>query len=177
LSVYDKYFIKQGLGDVQLAEYAMGFMLGQAVLLLTDAFNKSWSPHALKRLSEGDTTIMRDVKKYALFTLLAAPFVGGAFYLFACLYLPPHYTLAPMVAAFSAVAFTVQVVYFLVFPFLIHSNKVKYIGAISSLATIIGGIVLTTFVKLGFLSLIPLGYMVTFAAQACGVLFAIRQSR
>lgn len=175
LSVYDKLYIKEGMGEVHLAEYAMGFMLGQGVLLLTDAFNKGWSPHALRRLSEGDLTIMRDVKKYALLVLFVAPFVGGAIYLFARFYFPSYYNLAPVIAAFSSIAFTVQIIYFLLFPFLVHADKIKYIGAISTIATLIGGVVLTFFVHQGFLALIPVGYMVTFLVQAGGVLYVIRR--
>lgn len=174
LMILDKIIIKEFSNDVVLAQYSAGFLLGQIVLLVSDAFNKVWSPYVVKGLKNGRGRIIKaqTVKIFALVVFIS-PFFSVFVYYCSNYYFPADYDLARKVAAIVSFVFITQVSYFLVFPYMISQDLVYRMGLISTVSTLLGSIVMLLLAYLELYYLLPLGVFCAFSCQVVGMLLVL----
>jgi len=176
LMLLDKILIKEWATDAILAQYAIGFMIGQLVILFTDAFNKVWGPYAIKTIESGKRKfLIKRSKQLATIVVLINPIVSISVFFLSSYYFPEHYELAQTVAAIVSFVFVFQVIYFLVFPFLVHANAVGEMGKISTLSTLLGGGVMLIFAYNHLFVFLPFGVLIVILGQITGMIGVLRK--
>ena len=175
LCILDKILLKEYSNESVLAQYAVGFALGQVVVLITDSFNKVWGPFCLSGLSEGKIeSLTVKAVKIGLTVILSIPIIYYSLSYFARIYFPNEFSLSIDVAAIVSVVYLIQLIYFLIFPYLVNFKLIKFIGAISLLSSLFGASVMLLLAINGEYSLLPLGILLTFIGQILGMLFVLR---
>lgn len=181
ISIYALAFLDKVLLDSMasvsvLAQYSVGFVFGQTVLLVTDSFNKVWGPYAVKALQEGGR--MQITKKSVILsiaTILVAPVVGVIVYFVSRVYFPLDYSLSVEVAVLVSLIYVFQSIYFIVFPFLVQLGQVGRIGFITSISALFGAVVMFLLASEGYYSYLPLGMLVAFCGQVVGIVITVRK--
>jgi O-antigen/teichoic acid export membrane protein len=176
LALFDKILLKELATDNVLAQYSVGFVLGQAIVLITDSFNKVWGPYVVKSIENGKrSVIIRQSIYISLCAILLSPIIGFVVYVFAGFYFPHGYKLAQEVAVVVAVTYTLQVIYFIVFPFLIQAGEVGRIGRVTAISACIGAVVMYVMANIGLHYLLPFGLFVAFLGQVLGIVVVLRR--
>lgn len=171
LMLLDKVIIKEWSSDALLAQYAVGFMVGQLVILFTDAFNKVWGPYAIKTIEDGGRGLLiKKSKLLAMVIILISPLISIAVFFLSSYYFPEGYELAQTVAAIVSFVFVFQVIYFLVFPFIVHADAVDKMGGVSILSATLGSGVMLMFAYFNMFIYLPIGVLVVFLGQVVGMI-------
>ncbi len=136
----DKLFINSMVGKEAVGIYAVGYTFGMIVMLFTEAFNKSWSPWMYKQLASinnaGKKRIVRITYIYYLGVILLALSVYLLSPFMVKLMTPASYHGASKYVFWIALAFAVDGMYQMHFPYLVHEGKTSFLG----IATISAGI-------------------------------------
>jgi O-antigen/teichoic acid export membrane protein len=176
LALLDKILLSEMASVTVLAQYSVGFVFGQTVLLVTDSFNKVWGPYAVKTIEEGDRgRVVRASIVISIFAIVLAPFVGVVVYFVSKIYFPLNYFLAIDVAVLVSLIYVIQSIYFVVFPFLVQSGEVGRIGVITTVSAIAGAMVMFLLAYWGYYTYLPIGMLVAFCGQIMGIVFTVRK--
>lgn len=178
LALLDKLLLDNMATASVLAQYSVGFVFGQTVLLITDSFNKVWGPYAISSLESGAyLRLIRLSFLISLSAILLSPFVGIVVYWVSGVYFPDNYSMSKEVAVLVSLIYVFQSIYFVVFPFLVQSGLVSKIGLITSISAILGAITMYLFASIEYFSYLPLGMFVAFAGQIVGMIIVVRRYR
>jgi O-antigen/teichoic acid export membrane protein len=176
LALLDKILLNEVANQSVLAQYSVGFVFGQIVLLVTDSFNKVWGPYAVKTIEEGKTDkVVRISLVMSLSAILMSPIVGFLVYIISGYYFPSAYSLSRDVAVLVSVIYVLQSIYFIVFPFLIQSGLIAKIGVITTVSSIAGAVVMFLLASNGLYTYLPIGMLVAFCGQILGIVFTVRK--
>lgn len=176
LALLDKILLNEVASESVLAQYSVGFVFGQIILLVTDAFNKVWGPYAVKTIEEGRRDrVVRMSLIMSLSAIILSPLVGFLVYLVSGFYFPSDYDLSRDVAVLVSVIYTVQSIYFIVFPFLIQSGLIGRIGIITTISSLAGAIVMLLLAFSGLYTYLPIGMLVAFCGQVLGIVYTVRR--
>lgn len=141
IAMSDRLFIERIVGIKEVGIYAVGYSFGMIVSLFSDAFIKAWAPWFYEKMNNLSESSKKQIVKvtylYILFILMVSIFV----YL-AALFLIPIMTSAEYHSAINyvfwiALAYSMQGIYKIFFPYLVHFSKTKYLAITTLLAAIL----------------------------------------
>lgn len=141
INMSDRLFIDQMLGKEAVGIYSVGAVFGMSVSVVMAAFNKTWSPWMHEQLAHIDDRKKRKIVRLT-YLLAGAIFVlPAAVWALAVLVMPyvidKTFFGAREYIAWIAYGYAVQSLYFLVFPYLIHTGKTAYLTKITVTAALI----------------------------------------
>lgn len=138
----DRVFIEQMLGLDSLGLYSIGYSFGMIIMLFTDAFNKAWSPWFYKQMVNPDYEAKRKVVRltycYVVFVFLLAgciSFVGG---FILPLVVSEKFHAAGEFIIWISLAYAVQGVYKMFFPYFILMDKTSSVALVLIAAAVCG---------------------------------------
>lgn len=141
LTLGDRVFIDQMVSTSALGVYTVGYQFGMMVILISGAFNKTWTPWVYELLAKNNEENKKTIVKAtylvsAAFIILALVVTGISYYLL------PFMTAAEYHGAFVyviwvALGYAFFGMYTLVFPYGVHVGKTSYLGVITFSAAII----------------------------------------
>lgn len=149
IAVSDRLFIDAMIGKDVLGVYAVGCLFGSSVGIVTDAFNRAWSPWLYETLRDADGRAKRRIVRYTYVAMtgilvLAVLISAGAVWIMP-LILDPAYKDAGQFVIWIALGFAVRGMYSMVFPYLVHTAKtghLAYITSVAALANLLGNYLL-----------------------------------
>lgn len=127
INVSDRIFIERMVGLEAVGHYAIGYNFGMVVLIFTDAFNKAWSPWFYKFMlspeRERKERVVRYTYLYIIFILSMALLVALASRFFIPLMVTEIFYEATAYVFWIALAFAVQGIYKMLFPYFILMDR------------------------------------------------------
>jgi O-antigen/teichoic acid export membrane protein len=141
INMSDRLFIDQMVGKEAVGVYSVGFMFGMIVSIVMGAFNKAWSPWVHEQLANiGDDEKKRLVRVTYLILLLI-PLLPIFVWILSLVLMPimidARYFEAGQYIVWIAFGYAVQSLYFLVFPYLVHTGKTIYLAKVTFLAALV----------------------------------------
>lgn len=130
----DRVVISNLLDVTAVGIYMVGLQLGQAMGLVSDSFNKVYSPWLMKNLSDKDMNKEKVVLNtyLAMFALLLA---GLTWYFVAFFLLPflvgEEFQESANILLYMCLGFSLTGLYYLVTNYIFYSKKTKYLAAIT----------------------------------------------
>lgn len=130
----DRVVISNLLDVTAVGIYMVGLQLGQAMGLVSDSFNKVYSPWLMKNLSDQDINKEKIVLNtyLAMFALLLA---GLTWYFVAFFLLPflvgEEFQESANILLYMCLGFSLTGLYYLVTNYIFYSKKTKYLAAIT----------------------------------------------
>jgi len=141
IQLSDRLFIDSMYGKSHVGLYTIGYTFGSALLLLTDSFNKAWSPWLYRQLAVLDKfrrrKIIRFTYLYAVFVFVLAIALSIAARYMIDLFLDPAYGESKVYVLWVSMAMAVQGMYFMMFPYPVHVGKTKFLGIITGVTAVI----------------------------------------
>lgn len=172
LTLGDRVLIDQMISTSALGVYTVGYQFGMIMVLVSTAFNQTWTPWVYELLAKENSANKKKIVKatylVALGLLMLALVVTGLSY-----YLLPFMTTEEYHGAFVyviwiALGYAFYGMYTLVFPYGVHVGKTSYLGIITFSAAIINLIVNYFLIKMngviGAAQATLISYMFMFAA-------------
>jgi len=137
----DRLFIEKMVGMDAVGIYSVGFSFGMTLGLISDAFIKAWSPwfyNMMKKLdNKTKTKIVTFTYVYSFFIIISAFFVYIMASILIPLMTPVEYHGATIYAFWIALAYSIQGIYKIFFPYLVFFSKTKYLAISTGLAALI----------------------------------------
>lgn len=142
INAADRVFIEQMLGLDSLGLYSIGYSFGIVVMLFSDAFNKAWNPWFYKQMVSPSHDVKKKIVKYTytyiafLFLLAGCVSIVGSFVL-------PYVVSEKFHAAsefifWVSLAFAVQGVYRMFFPYFILADRASEVASVLISAAVCG---------------------------------------
>ncbi len=138
ICVSDNLFIDKMLGKDAVGVYAVGYLFGMYIYVLTETFNNIWAPWMYKQMTD-----MTEEKKkrivamtYAYFAALAAACIAGSWAASALLkaMTPAPYHAAAGLVIWVSLAYAAEGMYNMLYPYMIHRGKTRFLGINNGLA-------------------------------------------
>ncbi|WP_297185828.1 oligosaccharide flippase family protein [uncultured Porticoccus sp.] len=127
MNVSDRVFIERMVGLDAVGHYAIGYNFGMIVLICTDAFNKAWSPWFYKLMlspvAGGKEKVVRYTYLYIVFIFALAALVALASSFVIPWMVAESFYEASAYVFWIALAFAIQGVYKMLFPYFILVDK------------------------------------------------------
>ena len=141
IAMSDRLFIEQIVGIKEVGIYAVGYSFGMIVSLFSDAFVKAWSPWFYEKMNNlnevSKSQIVKATYLYMIFILLLSIVI----YLISLFLIPfmtsTEYHSATKYVFWIALAYSIQGIYKIFFPYLVHFSKTKYLAITTLLAAIL----------------------------------------
>jgi len=141
ISLSDRLFIDNMLGKHDVGLYSLGYIFGSLVLLVTDSFNKAWSPWMYRQLAEIDMEKKKKIVKitycYDFCIVLLALLLTAFSYRLIDLMIAPAYFEAKEYVLWVSLGLSAQGMYFMIFPYLVHIGKTNFLGLMTAIAALI----------------------------------------
>ncbi len=138
INVSDRLFLNSMMSKETVGIYSVGYQFGMIILLVTEAFNKVWSPWMYKQMSNIDSK-----KQTRIVTLTYAYNVGIlvlalmltiiAKFLLRFMTTPDYYG-AQTYIVWIALGYAVRGMYTMVFPYLVYVGKTHFLGIMTTIA-------------------------------------------
>lgn len=140
IAMSDRLFIEKIVGMHEVGVYAVGYSFGMIVSLFSDAFIKAWSPWFYEKMNDlndhGKRQIVKVTYLYIIFILLFSIVVYTISLFLIPFMTSPEYHSATKYVFWIALAYSVQGIYKIFFPYLVHFSKTKYLAITTFLAAI-----------------------------------------
>jgi O-antigen/teichoic acid export membrane protein len=134
MNVSDRVFIERMVGLDAVGHYAIGYNFGMIVLIFTDAFNKAWSPWFFKVMVSPALQQKRRVVWYTYLYILFALLLVALVAVFSEFVIPvmvaENFYEATVYVFWIALAFAVQGVYKMLFPYFILLDRTYALSGI-----------------------------------------------
>ena len=141
LTLGDRIFIDQMVGTAELGIYTVGYQFGMIMILVTTAFNKTWSPWMYELLAQKNRSKKRAIVKRTYLVsvsfILLAIFITLISYYLLPLMTAKEYHGAFVYVFWVAMGYAFFGMYTLVFPYGVHVGQTSYLGVITLSAAII----------------------------------------
>lgn len=127
MNVSDRVFIERMVGLDAVGHYAIGYNFGMIVLIFTDAFNKAWSPwfykFMLSPVAERKEKVVRYTYLYVVFIFVLVTLVALVSHFIIPWVVTESFYEAGAYVFWIALAFAIQGVYKMLFPYFILMDK------------------------------------------------------
>ena len=131
----DRLILSQMLGKSALGVYSVGYAFGSLALLVTDAFNKVWSPWMYRQLADMTDArrhkIVRFTYLYKVGVVALALVVTVAGHVLLPIMVDERFRRATPVVFWVAMGFAVRGMYTMFFPYVLHTGKTRYFAYVT----------------------------------------------
>jgi len=135
MAVVDRLFLNQMAGKDAVGIYSVGYAFGSLTLLVTESFNKVWSPWMYEQLAditdEKKRRIVRFTYLYKGGVVLLAVAVTAASYVVLPIMVAEPFHAATSVVFWVALGYAVRGMYTMFFPYLLHVGKTRYFAVVT----------------------------------------------
>jgi len=135
MAVVDRLFLNQMAGKDAVGIYSVGYAFGSLTLLVTESFNKVWSPWMYEQLAditdEKKRRIVRFTYLYKGGVVLLAVAVTAASYVVLPIMVAEPFHAATSVVFWVAMGYAVRGMYTMFFPYLLHVGKTRYFAVVT----------------------------------------------
>lgn len=141
ITMSDRIFINQMVDTSAVGLYSVGYSFGMVINLLVNSFNKVWSPYLFRELSEVTHKKKSEIVKYTYFYFILISVAAMVLSIVSIFILPyivsQEFTGASRFIIWIAMGYAFRGMYTMVFPYLVHRNKTKFLGILTPAAAII----------------------------------------
>ncbi len=134
IGLSNRLFIKHHLGESQVAYFVIGYTLSMGLILVSESFNKVWSPWFYKRIYDANTKMKEQIVRYSygfIFVLMLVSICSFFFSKYVIIYLlPEEYTDSISILIYITCALFLNAVSTLLLPYFIAAGKTKILGQI-----------------------------------------------
>jgi O-antigen/teichoic acid export membrane protein len=138
ISLSDRLFIDVMLDKTQVGLYSIGYTFGALVFLLTDSFNKVWSPWIHRQFANINITQKKKIVRYTYYydcgVILLAIVMTAISYVLIDHVIDPSYHSAKAYVIWVSLGMAIQGMYFMVFPYFVHLGKTNILGLLTGIA-------------------------------------------
>jgi O-antigen/teichoic acid export membrane protein len=141
IGLSDRFFIEKMISIEVVGVYSVGYMIGQVVMIFTEAFIMAWPPWFYKTLSEPTELKKRMIVKYSYIYILAvftiALLISGVAKLVIPYFVDERYQDAGKYVFWIAIGYAIHGVYKILFPYIVHVNKTAFLGISTMIAAVL----------------------------------------
>ncbi len=141
IAMSDRLFIESIVGINEVGIYAVGYSFGMIVSLFSDAFIKAWAPWFYEKMNNLNEQAKRQIVKitylYIIFILLMSIIIYGVSLVLIPYMTAPEYHSATKYVFWISLAYSIQGVYKIFFPYLVQFSKTHYLAITTLLAAIL----------------------------------------
>ncbi|MDC4994399.1 lipopolysaccharide biosynthesis protein [Acinetobacter baumannii] len=141
IAMSDRLFIERIEGMHEVGIYSVGYSFGMILALFSDAFIKAWGPWFYEKMSsltkEYEIKIVKATYAYIIGILLCSLVVYSISLILIPLLTAPEFHEATKYVFWIAFAYSIQGIYKIFFPFLVHFSKTKFLAITTVIAAII----------------------------------------
>lgn len=141
IAMSDRLFIEKIVGIHEVGIYAVGYSFGMIVSLFSDAFLKAWSPWFYEKMNNLNEVTKKQIVKFTYLYILFILFCSFFVYILGVILIPlmtsVEYHSAIKYVFWIALAYSVQGIYKIFFPYLVHFSKTKYLALTTFLAAVL----------------------------------------
>jgi O-antigen/teichoic acid export membrane protein len=145
----DRLFIDVMLDKTQVGLYSIGYTFGSLVFLVTESFNKVWSPWIHRQFADINIAQKKNIVRYTYYyncgIILLAMVMTAISYVLIDHVIDPSYRSAKVYVIWVSLGLAIQGMYFMIFPYLVHVGKTNILGlltGVTALVNLIGNYVL-----------------------------------
>lgn len=152
IALSDRLFLERMINLETVAVYSIGYSFGSIVLLVTDAFIKAWSPWFYKTLSKPTINNKLKIVKSTYIYIITITLIGILISIVSSQLLTyvvaPGYEEAEIYIYIISLAYVIQGIYKIFFPYLVHISKTEFLAFSTLTAAAINLILNYYFIKL-----------------------------
>lgn len=135
MSMMDRLFLNQMMGKEAVGIYSVGYAFGSLTLLVTEAFNRVWSPWMYGQLANMTDNKRRRIVRltylYKVGVVALALVVTAASYVILPIMAAAQFHSAISVVIWVALGYSVRGIYTMFFPYLLHAGKTRYFAFVT----------------------------------------------
>ena len=148
----DRLFIDVMLDKTQVGLYSIGYTFGALVFLVTESFNKAWSPWIHRQFADINITQKKNIVRYTYYydcgVILLAVVMTAISYVLIDHVIDPSYRSAKTYVIWVSLGMAMQGMYFMVFPYLVHLGKTNILGLLTGITAVVN--LIGNYVLIGF---------------------------
>lgn len=172
MNISDRVFIERMVGLEAVGHYAIGYNFGMVVLIFTDAFNKAWSPwfykFMLSPLNDRKEKVVRYTYLYVAFIFILVVLVALASYFAIPWMVTESFYEASAYVFWIALAFAIQGVYKMLFPYFILMDRYYALSGILVISALLN--LLFNYLMIGWFGTVGAAYSSALAWTAAVLL-------
>lgn len=141
ISLSDRLFIEKLVGVEAVGVYTVAYSFGIIVSLFSDALIKAWSPWFYSKINKHDYNLDLKIVRYIYVYIILILSCSGVIYIMAYYLIPimtaENYHSAISFVYWIALAYSIQGIYKIFFPFLVFYSKTRFLAITSFFSAIV----------------------------------------